>query len=343
MTDTPGQVRTTVRSSASTTGILRTHSLHSAQLEIVTVPNIESPGAFDEAVSGVHGVVHTSSPFPSYLPEGQTIEEYLLNPAVNGTTSLLNSLVACNPGCAKFVLTSSFASVVNPFLGPRPGYTYTEKDWNPIPKEVAINPDMPLALSYSASKTYAEQAAMDFPGWDQLSCRMISLCPVLVYGPLLPGFWDKGKGLNALNLNTSSIDVYRLMDGSADEVPGNDFWAFVDVRDVAAAHLAAYELDSDFGTMHTAGSEEDDMTAARFVLSGGSMTYQRICDILRDRLPDLRDRVPEGDVGYDQGDEAYKVDNSKASKVLGVNFKNLETCIVDMAEEFLRIENVAKE
>ena len=50
------------------------------------------------------------------------------------------------------VITSSFASIINPFEGNRPGYTYSEKDWNPITEDQAVqNP----SNGYRASKNFA--------------------------------------------------------------------------------------------------------------------------------------------------------------------------------------------
>ena len=43
--------------------------------------------------------------------------------------------------------------------GLRPGYTYSEKDWNPITAEEATQDSV---RGYQASKTFAETAAWDF-------------------------------------------------------------------------------------------------------------------------------------------------------------------------------------
>jgi hypothetical protein len=47
----------------------------------------------------------------------------------------------------------------------------------------------------------------------------------MVYGPADQHVEDATK------LNTSSADIYRLIDGSEKEVPDTSFWAFADVRD----------------------------------------------------------------------------------------------------------------
>lgn len=57
------------------------------------------------------------------------------------------------------VITSSFAAIIDTEKGNRPGYVYSEKDWNPMTKEAALeNP----SRGYFGSKTFAEKAAWDF-------------------------------------------------------------------------------------------------------------------------------------------------------------------------------------
>jgi nucleoside-diphosphate-sugar epimerase len=74
-------------------------------------------------------VIHTASPFVMSVEDN---ERDLLNPAVHGTTSVLTSVQKFAPNVKRVVITSSFASIVDMDKGPRPGYTYTEEDWNPV-------------------------------------------------------------------------------------------------------------------------------------------------------------------------------------------------------------------
>ena len=74
---------------------------------------------------------------------------------------------------------SSFASVVDLEKNPRPGYTYTDKDWDPVTLEQGKKDGF---WGYHASKTFAERAAWDIwkeakPEWD-----LVTFCPPMVYG-----------------------------------------------------------------------------------------------------------------------------------------------------------------
>ena len=59
----------------------------------------------------------------------------------------------------RVVVTSSFAAIIDGSKGMRSGYTYSEKDWNPITEEQAYQT---APGGYRASKTFAEKAAWDF-------------------------------------------------------------------------------------------------------------------------------------------------------------------------------------
>jgi nucleoside-diphosphate-sugar epimerase len=247
-------------------------------------------------------------------------EKDLLIPALEGTKNILQAISAHAPQVKRVVITSSFAAIVDMHQGARPGHTYTEEDWNPETYEVAKTADG--ATAYCASKTFAERAAFDYVKEANAPFSVSTICPPMVYGPVEHGVTSIAK------LNTSSADIYRLMNGSEKDVPQTSFYAFCDVRDVAEAHLKAYQ--------------KDEAANQRFFVTGGSYSYQIICDILRKTFPELRDRVPEGKPGSGLGADVYKVDNSKAKRVLSLNFRSLEECIVDTVKSLLEVEKAEK-
>lgn len=100
------------------------------------------------------------------------------------------------------------------------------------------------------------------------------------------------------------------------------FWSWVDVRDVAEAHLKACQLSE-------AGGQ-------RFLIVQGNYRDRRYS---AEKVPETKDRVTVGkpDSGLG-GIELYEVDNSKSQKVLGLKYHNLEQTIVDLARAFLELE-----
>ena len=204
-------VRGTVRSEATADRVRKTHGhlLEGKQtLTFAIVPDVASPGAFNEAVKDLDGVIHTASPF---TVEVEDDERDLLQPAIKGTTEIIQAVHTYAPQVKRIVITSSFASILDTSLGDRPGYTYSEADWNPITYDQAKVADGPTA--YCASKAFAERAAWDFVEEKKPNFTLATICPPMVYGPL-------ENDANLAHLNTSSADIYRFMDGSTKE-PGH--------------------------------------------------------------------------------------------------------------------------
>ncbi|KAJ0699408.1 putative cinnamoyl-CoA reductase [Helianthus annuus] len=86
---------------------------------------------------------------------------------------------------------------------------------------------------YCYGKAVAEQAA-----WDEAKARGVDLVvvnPVLVMGPLLQP-----------TVNASIIHILKYLTGSA-KTYANSVQAYVDVRDVALAHILLFETPSASG------------------------------------------------------------------------------------------------
>lgn len=315
-------VRGTVRSEATAEKVRQSHAKYADRLSFAIVPDMGVPDAFDNAVKGVDGVIHTATPFQIQVEDN---ERDLLRPAIDGTVNILQSIKKYAPQVNRVVVTSSFASILDLSKGNRPGYTYTEADWNPATYEEAAKPTTNGGFAYCAAKALAERAAWDFVAKEKPNFDLVTLCPPMVYGPNENATADLSK------LNTSSADIYQLMaptNKPTDPLPTNGFWSFVDVRDVALAHLRAYEVPE-------AGGE-------RFFLCRGNFSYQMMADILREKIPELRDRVPIGKPGSGFGGvELYKPDSSKAQKILGIKFRDLEETVVDAARSLLELEKKA--
>ena len=207
------------------------------------------------------------------------------------------------------VITSSFASILNPSKGNRPGYTYSEADWNPITEEEAIqNPPN----GYRASKTFAEKAAWEFLKNEKPNFTISTMCPPLVLGPIIHYLQ------NLDNLNTSNQRIAAIMTGKAkEEIPPTGTFIWTDVRDLALAHVKAAELPA-------AANE-------RFFVTAGFFSNEEIADIIRENFPQLQGQLPaKGTKGGEYpADGLYKYNNSKVKEVLGIQFRSLKESIVD--------------
>jgi len=311
-------VRGTVRSEASAGGLRKAFSAYSSQLSIAEVPDITKVEAYENAFAGdvpVTGILHTASPFVLNV-ENNTRD--LLEPAINGAVGVLKAAARYGKGKVhRVVSTASFASIVDVAKGQRPGYTYDEKDWNPMTyDEAAKEPNGTTA--YCASKALAEKAQWDWIAENKPSFTLATICPPWVFGPHLPALTSTKK------LNESSHLLFNIIDSG--KIPDFDFGGFADVRVVAAAHIAAFEKDGGAGQRFLVGSHFD---------------YQSAVNAARETVPELQSRLPVGDPGANLADEIYVVDGSKAGRVLGLEYISLRDSMKDSFAELLAAEKQA--
>src|SRR5439155_222332 len=170
------------------------------------------------SVQDLYGVLNSAPP-----------QGGLVDPAVNGTRNVLG---ACQRAATvkRVVLTSSMAAITDE---PESDHVLTESDWNEK-SSLERNP-------YYYSKTLAERAAWTFMDERNRTFDLVVINPFLVVGPsIVPG------------LNTSNQIFVDLLNGT---YPGivNLTWGFVDVRDVADAHVRAMETPSARGRYICAG------------------------------------------------------------------------------------------
>ncbi|PPJ59714.1 hypothetical protein CBER1_10801 [Cercospora berteroae] len=310
------RVRTTVRTPAIGDKVMKTHAKVEQHLEYAVVYDITKLGAFDEAVKGVDGVVHTASPCG---PIGEDDERDLLRPAIEGTKSNLRSVAENAPQVEKVVITSSFAAILDPKQGLHAGHTYSEKDWCSLTYEEAKTGD--AVTGYLASKTFAEKAAHEFVEEHQPNFTIAAICPPMIYGPL-------AHTISIDTLNTSSADLWRFLDGSLSEkgIPETSYPVFVDVRDVAQAHLKAYEHD-------TKRNE-------RYLVACGTYSYADVASALRKAFPERTHQIP--DPKSAKPSEHYEVDNAKSRTELGLKYVPLEHCVADTGRSLIQVEETSK-
>ncbi|KAJ3539874.1 hypothetical protein NM208_g5310 [Fusarium decemcellulare] len=312
-------VRGAVRSQASADAILKTFPENSRSLSLVVVPDMTVEGAFDQAVKGVDAVLHTASPFTLNVNDNET---EMLVPAIKGTQVLLESVSTHGTDTKRVVITSSFAAMANLPKGLWPGHTYNEADWNEITYEYAKTAD--ASTAYVASKALAEKAAWRFVHERKPHFDLTVLCPPMVFGP-------PAHTLSFSALNIAAWDINRFLSGELQDVPDTSFWGFVDVRDLAKAHVRALEVPE-------AGNE-------RFFIVSGRYSYQQTADVLRasPRIPNVeKKKVPVGRPGQNYpGPNIYEVDNSKSIRILGVEYRSFEESIVDSAVKLIELRGKA--
>ncbi|KAG8495220.1 hypothetical protein CXB51_012855 [Gossypium anomalum] len=267
--------------------------------------NLLEEGSFDSGVEGCDGVFHTASPFYHDVTDPQVDVEFftyminplvstaeLLDPAVKGTLNVLNSC-ANTPSVKRVVLTSSIAAVT--YNGkPRTPDVVVDESWFTDP-EYCKN----LKLWYVVSKTIAEDSAWKFA--KEKGLDMVVVNPAMVIGPLLQP-----------TLNTSAAAVLSLIKG-AQTFPNATF-GWVNVKDVANAHIQAFEIPSASG---------------RYCLVERVAHCSEVVKMLSELYPSFQ--LPEKCADDKPYVPTYQVSKAKA-KTLGIEFTPLDVSLKETVE-----------
>jgi nucleoside-diphosphate-sugar epimerase len=226
-----------------------------SRLEFVAL-DLMSDAGWDEAMAGVRYLQHTASPFVTKEPRDRN---ELIVPAVEGTQRAVGA--ALRAKVERIVVTSSMAAIMYGHDKARTA-PFTGADWTNLEgREIS---------GYVESKRRAEGAAWELVDKAGRHDDLTTINPGAIFGPLL----DEDPG-------TSVALLKRMFDGS---LPAAAKIAFivVDVRDVAAAHVAA--MMSDFAR------------GRRFPMGNGTFSLMELAAILRRGLPERAGKLPRFEV-----------------------------------------------
>ncbi|RKP31498.1 NAD(P)-binding protein [Metschnikowia bicuspidata] len=277
------------------------------------VENVEIPGAFDEALKKhpeVTVFLHTASPFHFNVTD---VEAELLKPAVNGTKNALTAIKTYGPHVKKVVVTSSYAAISTFSKETDPNHVNDETSWNDITWQEA---KVGVYMGYRGSKTFAEQAAWDFMKTEKPGFVINFVNPSYVFGP--QAFDSEIK----TSLNTSSEMLNGFLKLTPESAVPSMNGGFADVRDVAKAHLVAFEKG---------------LSNERLLLNAGRFCGQDILDVINKRIPQLKGKVPVGQPGRGKEITAglCKIVNDRTKAILGFSLIDLETSVVDSLTQIL--------
>ncbi|OLL25121.1 putative uncharacterized oxidoreductase [Neolecta irregularis DAH-3] len=311
-------VRGTVRDEKKRDWILEKYKtfVDENRLQVIIVPDAAREDAFEEAVKGMTFVIHIASPFHFKITDPKID---LLDPAIIGTRGLLTH-AAKHSSIKRVVITSSFASILDPSYGWRPGYTYTEADWSPLTYEDGLAAKDDPFTAYRTSKVEAERTAWRFLETEKPSFDIVTICPPLIWGPMI-------HQVTLDTLNESNRQLWDVINGESNELPKTMTLMFADVRDVAKAHVSALALDK---------------ANERFVICRGEHSWQKAADILRRRFPEKQSRVPIGNPGENLPPH-YKLSAEKAKRSLAGfenGFIDYETSLCDIAKQLWDMQAV---
>ena len=217
---------------------LKGHNTSTEHLNVYTM-NLTEDAGWDEGMAGCDYLLHVASP----ISLERTDEDYFVKPAIDGVNRALS--FAKKHGVKKVVLTSSVAAIFDTM---EKKDIYDESDWS--------DPDNPHISAYSKSKTLAERAAWDFIENENHPFELAVINPALVVGASISG--DIGESNKAV----------AMVAGGKMPVAVPLMFGYVDVRDVAAAHILAMQTPASSGE--------------RFALVEKDLWYKDVAKILRE-------------------------------------------------------------
>ncbi|BFZ57209.1 Glycine-rich RNA-binding protein 2, mitochondrial [Savitreella phatthalungensis] len=278
------------------------------KFELVQAEDLVQPGVFDGKVDGAAGILHIASPF--HNKEEDPYRD-LIDPATKGTENLLNAAFKAS-SVRHVVITSSVAAVFGPPKNGEPAekHTYTEEDWNDAAEEtVRKDPkNYPPGTAYRASKNAAERLAWKFVDDKKPNFTLSVINPPLVFGPAI----HKISSVDSINTSVALLFKY-FKDPNADIPPPMTAQAYVDVRDVAKAHILALE--------------KPEAAGKRFITSSGQASWAGVVRALGEVFPDHK--VSDKGPGATQFDVAGGLSNERSRQVLGLDYIDLHTAVKD--------------
>jgi nucleoside-diphosphate-sugar epimerase len=286
---------------------------YGSSIVVFIVPDITVPTAFDEAIQGCDAVFHVASPFKYKFSDAKT---EVLDPAIQGALSALQA-AAKVPSVRRVVFTSSVAACIDPVHPTgfhRPGYTYTEADWNPLTYEKAsaytIFPPV-----YTASKALAERAAWNFMEAEPRHFDMVCINPCHTWGKY-------GQHVaSPADMNSTNSDLSKLIDGEEKDVPRTIMPWMTDISEVAQAHInALYRPEAN----------------GRYIIASHPYDFQQVVDLLHHEFAssDWIKQVPKGTPGKKVIPDHFVLDSTRSRGHLGVVYRPWKQSVIDFVKQY---------
>jgi len=309
-------VRATVRDpndDSRTAHLLRLAEEAGGNLEIRQA-DLFDPGSFDDVVSGCQGVFHVAT---ATVLTAKNPQREIVDPAIVGTKNVL-AAAARSGSVTRVVLTSSVAAVAGNKGGE--GETYTEADWN---DDATLSSD-----PYALAKTRAERLAWELVEQQSGDQRydLVVLNPCYVLGPVYA----------RIHTRSSPALIKDFLRGKLPACPAFNL-NVVDARDVARAHVAAFEKADASG---------------RYIVAASTMWVQELASALKRHFPERRiatrrapnflvyltalidKRLSIASVRNNLGRQRI-FDGSRAGRELGIEYTPIDQTLLDCGQSMI--------
>ena len=201
--------------------------------------NMTSDDGWSECLTQCNYLMHIASP----MHLGNSNEEYFLKPALEGVNRIFK--FANKSNIKKVIFTSSVAAIFETSVNKK---FYDENDFsNPNKKNISL---------YAKSKTLAENTAWNFVKENNFPFELVIINPAQTIGAPITD-----------NIGDSNNAIAQILTGQTKFIVPYKF-GYVDVRDVAEAHIMAMQNSSSNGK--------------RFPLVSKDLRHKEIVKILKE-------------------------------------------------------------
>ncbi|KAK1757082.1 hypothetical protein QBC47DRAFT_378375 [Echria macrotheca] len=306
----------TVRRENLIDSILALHPEAQGNLELIVVKDYAVESNWDDVFKKYpfDHIVHVAAPLLD-APGNTDYDRDFLKPTVDGNLALLRSAHR-NASNLKSVVVTGSVNALTTGMPDELKDPLTNETWLAITQEEARKANNAY-ISYCSAKKEGELAIWDFVKTEKPAFSITVLLPALIFGPPLQPL---AHGVKSLNYSTNVI--YSFFNGSNTTIPATSFPSFVDVRDLADAHVKSL-------TNAAAANK-------RLLINGKPMTYTMLVHALA-KVPELEGRLP-ADSGEDKNVTFAKLEAEKDNEVLGVEFHTVEQTMADTAKRILELE-----
>lgn len=316
-------VRTTVRSLSNTERYVHLTECEKRTPGTLTIyeADLLVPHSFDEPLEGCDVVIHTVTPvFVARIKDPKT---ELIEPALEGTRNLFESINKVDT-IKRVVFTSSVTAIYSDNIDIKDVKTgkFKEEHWNTN----SSNSHRPFAYSKTLTEKEAWKISKEQNNWE-----LVVLNPGFILGPALTKI-----------TSSSSIDFFLdIVSGKYKLGLPAISMGFVDVRDVAYAHVLAAKKEKAKG---------------RHIIVGTTKNYIEIANIIRINFETKAKHLPKREypefIAWLFGplfgvsrqyvkrniNIPINFDISKGRQELGVQYRSLSTSVKDHFEQLIKDE-----
>ncbi|MCJ1458404.1 hypothetical protein MMC28_008776 [Mycoblastus sanguinarius] len=282
-------------------------------LTFTHVPDLTTPGAYNDAIKGAKYVIHVASPLPAANPDGyKDADNVFIRPAVRGALEMLEAAHR-TPSVQKVVITSSVTALI-----PSAEWSAQAPATQTYGPESRIEPSSgPFTWNgpaYGASKAAQLQAVERWVESQKPGFEVVTVHPSWVLGRA--ELADKSQDLWA---GTNRFLLDNAVGMSLPKRAG----ACVLVDDVARTHVLALEKQLQ-------GREKTLVTSV-------PMRWEDLRGVLDREFPEA---VKKGWLSLEGKQETQEIgiDGSETERVMGFKFRGFEELVRELVGQFVELK-----